>query len=41
MLDKNYDEAVRDLRQCVDLIGQTEDFNRRLHEAQMAQRQWS
>jgi len=41
MLDKNYDEAVKDLRQCIELIGQTEDFNRRLHEAQMAQRQWA
>jgi tetratricopeptide (TPR) repeat protein len=41
MLDKNYDEAVKDLRQCIELIGQTEEFNQRLHEAQMAQRQWA
>jgi len=41
MLDKNFDEAVRDLRECIDLIGQSEDFNQRMHEAQMAQRQWA
>ena len=36
MLDKNFDEAVRDLRQCMELVGESQEFNQRLHEAMHA-----
>lgn len=41
MLDKNFDEAVRDLRQCMELVGESQELNQRLHEAMHAKRQWS
>ena len=40
MLDKNYDEAVKDLRQCIELIGQVLKKRERERERERERAEW-